>query len=105
MAQSGSVLVWGARGRGFKSRYPDNKKALTVRIVSAFSFLQQYKKTAFMTPSPASLTFEWFLGILNHSSIYSTYVQQLIFFRSNSKMLLKHLVELYARTVAVTNTF
>lgn len=23
MAQSGSVLVWGARGRGFKSRYPD----------------------------------------------------------------------------------
>jgi hypothetical protein len=23
MAQPGSVLVWGARGRGFKSRYPD----------------------------------------------------------------------------------
>lgn len=83
MAQSGSVLVWGARGRGFKSRYPDNKKALTIRTVSAFLFL----------------------GILNHSSIYSSYMQQLIFFRSNSKMLLKHLVELYARTVAITNTF
>ena len=27
MAQSGSVLVWGARGRGFKSRYPDNEES------------------------------------------------------------------------------
>ena len=26
MAQSGSVLAWGARGRGFKSRYPDTSK-------------------------------------------------------------------------------
>ncbi len=26
MAQSGSVLAWGARGRGFKSRYPDSNK-------------------------------------------------------------------------------
>ena len=26
VAQSGSALVWGARGRGFKSRYSDQKK-------------------------------------------------------------------------------
>ena len=25
VAQSGSVLAWGARGRGFESRHPDNK--------------------------------------------------------------------------------
>lgn len=44
MAQSGSVLVWGARGRGFKSRYPDNKKALTVKTVSAFLYINYKKK-------------------------------------------------------------
>jgi hypothetical protein len=27
MAQSGSVLAWGARGPGFESQYPDMKTA------------------------------------------------------------------------------
>lgn len=39
MAQSGSVLAWGARGRGFKSRYPDNPTPMSwVFLCILFNF-------------------------------------------------------------------
>ena len=37
VAQSGSVLAWGARGRGFESRLPDKQKRLTI-IVNLFCY-------------------------------------------------------------------
>ena len=38
VAQSGSALEWGSRGRRFKSFHPDQKlQALTVNAVGAFS--------------------------------------------------------------------
>ena len=40
MAQLGSALEWGSRGRKFKSSHPDHFKSLTTRIYgSSFFFL------------------------------------------------------------------
>ena len=37
MAQSGSVLAWGARGPGFESQYPDMKTATEHSVAVLFS--------------------------------------------------------------------
>ena len=43
MAQSGSVLAWGARGRGFKSRYPDASKIRAFSDLRALFVLGRFK--------------------------------------------------------------
>lgn len=39
VAQPGSALVWGASGRGFKSRHPDHKKDRPLRAIFLWSGL------------------------------------------------------------------
>ena len=36
VAQLGSVLEWGSRGREFKSHHPDQRKALFLELFSCF---------------------------------------------------------------------
>ncbi len=39
VAQSGSALAWGARGRGFESRLPDTTKSLVTQVAKLFVVL------------------------------------------------------------------
>ena len=38
VAQSGSALAWGARGRGFESRLPDSKRGSVEKLSPFFIF-------------------------------------------------------------------
>ena len=59
VAQFGSALPWGGRGRGFKSRHSDQSKASTRKSRSRLSFLLQQEahvKAALFSPLRLSRT-------------------------------------------------
>ena len=49
VAQFGSVLEWGSRGRKFESSHPDLKKSLETQVSEGFSFVSKWLTTNLTT--------------------------------------------------------